>query len=157
MKIVIVLFFASITLMADIFSQGSASLGIKLGSASISRENYTIAGISGNYFVLDDLSVGLGYEKWFSGNPNVQKITLESTYFIPADEKIHPYAGLLYRRISIGNEMEDINAYGYRAGLAIVNANLLMSIGMVQERYETKSGIFDGSDTYAEIIIGFFF
>ena len=61
------------SLMGDVFSQGSKSVGVKLGGASIGTEDYTIVGVSGNYFVIDNLSVGLGYEKWFSGNPDISR------------------------------------------------------------------------------------
>lgn len=156
MKTVIVLVMMWMTLSAEIFSQGSTSLGIKLGSVSISNENYTVVGLSGNYFILDDLSVGLGYEKWFSASPSIQKISAESSYFIPVDEKVRPYVGVLYRHILITN-FDNINAYGYRAGLAIVNRNLLISGGIVQERYESQTAIFDKTHTYAEVVVGFFF
>ena len=139
-----VLFLFSACLQADMFSQGSKSIGVKLGSASIGNENYTIAGLSGNYFVIDSLSVGLGYEKWFSGNPDIDKITAESTYFIQANENIRPYAGVLYRRILIsgsdrfGRSFDDANSYGGRVGLAVVQDNLLLSAGVVYEKYDSS-------------------
>lgn len=156
MKTLILLVMMWMTLNAEIFSQGRASLGIKLGSVSVSNENYTVAGFSGNYFVIDDISVGLGYERWFSGSPSIQKISAESSYFIPVDEKVRPYVGLLYRHIYVSNA-DNINAYGYRAGLAIVNQNLLVSGGIVQERYESRTAIFDKTHTYAEVVVSFFF
>ena len=115
---------ADVSLYKNLFSQGSTSVGIRLGGASIGSENYTIFGISGNYFVIDNLSVGLGYEKWFYGNPSIQKVTAESTYFIPVSEKIRPYIGVFGRRTFIsgsdiiGRDYEDTNSYGYRVGLA---------------------------------------
>jgi len=142
---------------SSMFSQSSVSLGVKLGSASIGNENYTIAGISGNYFVIENLSVGLGYEKWFSGTPSIQKLTAETTYFIPVAEKVRPYVGLLYRRVLISDGFDDTNAYGYRAGIALVQNNLLLSAGIVQEKYDTKRGIFDDTETYGEFTIGFAF
>ncbi len=151
------------SLMGDIFSQGSASIGVKLGGASIGNEDYTIAGLSGNYFVLDDFSVGLAYEKWFSGDPDIDKLSIESTYFIPASQKFHPYIGLLARHIFIsgsdrfGRSFDDTNAYGYRAGLAFVQDNLLISAGVVQEKYDTSEGIFNDTQTYLEVVVGFTF
>jgi hypothetical protein len=156
MKTLIALVMMWMTLSAEMFSQGSTSLGIKLGSVSISNQNYTVVGLSGNYFILDDLSVGVGYERWFSASPSIQKLTAESSYFIPVDENIRPYVGVLYRHIFVSN-FDNINAYGYRAGLAIVNQNLLISGGIVQERYESRTAIFDKTHTYAEVVVGFFF
>jgi len=153
----------SLSLHADMFSEGSRSIGVKLGGASIGSEDYTIAGVSGNYFVLENLSVGLGYEKWFSGNPDIQKLTIESTYFIPASENFRPYVGLLLRRIIIGSSdrigenYDDTNAYGYRAGLAFTQDRLLISVGVVQEKYDSTEGLFGDTETYAEVLVGFTF
>lgn len=139
---------------SSMFSQNNVSLGVRLGSASIGNENYTIFGLSGNYFVFDDLSIGLGYEKWFSGIPTIGKVTVESTYFIPASEKVRPYLGVLYRRIFIGDGLADVNAYGYRAGVAFVQGRLLVSAGIVQERYESRRSSLDETETYAEFTVG---
>lgn len=151
---------ADVSLYKSLFSQGSTSVGIRLGGASIGSENYTIFGISGNYFVIDNLSIGLGYEKWFSGEPSIQKATLESTYFIPASEKLHPYLGVFGRRIFIsgndrlGREYDDVNSYGYRAGIALVQNNLVLSAGLVQEKYDSTHGFLDDTEIYAEVTIG---
>jgi len=142
---------------SSMFSQDNVSIGVRLGSASIGNENYTILGVSGNYFVLDNLSIGIGYEKWFSGTPTIQKLTAETTYYIPASENIRPYAGLLYRRIFIGDNYGDVNAYGYRAGIAFVQGRLLLSAGIVQEKYESSRRVLDDTETYGEFTVGISF
>jgi len=148
---------------SGMFDQSSMALGIKLGSASIGDEDYTIAGVSGSYFVIDSLSVGLGYEKWFSGDPDIDKVTLESTYYFKASETLRPYGGVLVRRIFIngsdvfGRSYDDTNSYGARAGLAFVQDNLLLSAGLVYEKYDTSQRLFDDSETYFELTIGFAF
>ncbi len=144
-------------LHAGMFSQGSKSVGIKLGSASVGNEEYAILGLKGNYFAVNDLSLGLGYEKWFSGDPDIQKVTAETTYYIPAHEEVRPYLGLLYRRIIIGGGLDDVNAYGYRAGIAFVSDDFLISAGIVQEKYDSAQRVFGDTETYAELIIGFVF
>ena len=135
---------------------GSKSVGIKLGGASIGSENYTIAGVSINYFALDNLSVGGAYEYWFSGNPAVSKGTLESTYFIPATEQLKPYFGLLYSHYFI-EDYTDINAYGYRVGIAYIKSPMLFSAGLRQEKYASDRSIFSDNDATGEFIIGFAF
>lgn len=145
----------AMSLQADMFNKGNASVGIKLGGASIGDEDYNIIGLGGSYFVMDDLSVGLGYERWFSGTPTIQKLTVESTYFLPIDKTFRPYAGLIYRRILISDGYNDTNAYGYRAGIAMVQDRLLISAGIVQEKYESRQGFLDSTETYAEVVIGF--
>ncbi len=143
---------------SKVFSKNSITVGVKLGSASIGNEDYTILGLSGSYFVLDNLSVGLGYEKWYSGDPYIQKMTMESTYFIPVSEEIRPYLGLLYRRIMIDDGRDaDVNAYGYRAGVAFVKDRLVFSVGIVQERYESNRILFNDTQTYIEATVGITF
>jgi hypothetical protein len=142
---------------SNVFSKNSVTLGVKLGSASINHDNYTILGLSGNYFVIDGLSVGLGYEKWYGGEPDIQKITLESTYYISASEEVRPYLGLLYRRILIDDELGDVNAYGYRAGVAFVKDRLILSAGIVQEKYETNRNVLPDTQTYMEATVGIAF
>lgn len=142
---------------SDMFSQTNVSIGVKLGSASVGNEDYTILGVSGSYFILDNLSIGVGYEKWVSGTPSIQKLTAESTYFFPVSKSVRPYAGVLYRRIFIGDHYGDVNAYGYRGGIAFVQGRLLISAGIVQERYESSRRVLDNTETYGEVTVGISF
>ena len=135
---------------------GSKGIGIKLGGASIGAENYTIAGLSAHFFVVDNLSAGAAYEYWFSGKPEVSKATLESTYFIPASEQIKPYVGLLYSHYFIGDN-SDLDAYGYRAGIAYIKSPLILSAGFRQEQYGSERAIFSDNDITAEFLIGYSF
>lgn len=134
----------------------SKSIGIKLGSASIGPESYTIVGASINYFVIDNLSIGGAYEYWFSGSPSVAKTTVDSTYFIPASEQFKPYLGLLYSHYFI-DDNADINAYGYRVGIAYVNSPMFVSAGLRQEKYTSDRAVFLDDDATGEFIVGFSF
>lgn len=151
---------ADVSLHKSLLSEGSTSIGIRLGGASIGSQDYTIFGVSGNYFIVENLSVGVGYEKWFSGNPSIQKLTLESTYFVPASENIRPYLGVFGRRIlisgsdRIGRDYDDANSYGYRAGVALLQNNLILSAGIVQEKYDSTQNFFNDTQTYAEVTVG---
>lgn len=163
MKKILLVILMTMTLQADMLSKGNTSVGVMIGGASIGQEDYTIAGVIGKYFIIDDLSVGLGYEKWFSGDPDISKVTLQSTYYLKISEEVRPYAGLMYRRILIdgnnyrGQSYDDINSYGYRLGIAFIKDKLLIGLGMVQEKYDTTQGFFDDTDTYVELTIGFSF
>jgi len=163
MKKLLILVLVVMSLQADMFDQGSKTVGLKIGSASIGNEQYFIAGLNGNYFVVDNLSVGLGFEKWFVGDPDISKVTLESTYFLEINEKLHPYAGIIYRRILVsgsdrfGRSYDDTNAYGARAGLAFTRGRFLLSGGLVHEIYDTTENLFNDSETYVEFTIGFVF
>lgn len=135
---------------------GYKNVGVKLGSSSIGPESYTVVGASLNYFVIDNLSLGGAYEYWFSGEPTVSKATVDATYFIPVSEKVRPYLGALYSRYFI-DDFNDINSYGYRAGVAFINGPVLLSGGVRQEYYDSDSSVFDDSDNTAELVIGFSF
>lgn len=141
------------SMSSNAFSENKVSVGVLLGSSSIGTQNYTVVGASLNYFVIDDLSVGVGYESWFNANPSIQKLTLESTYYIPVDEAIRPYLGGLYRRVLISG-LSDVNAYGYRIGVAFIKDNILVSVGMVQEKYDTQWNLSDDTQSYGEIVFG---
>lgn len=141
---------------AATLSASSKSVGIKLSSASIGSESYTIVGASINYFVVDNLSIGAGYEYWFSGSPSVSKLSLDSTYYIPLSEQFKPYAGLLYSRYFLEN-IDDVDAYGYRAGIAYINSPMLLSAGIRQEKYTSDDVYFSDDDPTAELVIGFAF
>lgn len=141
---------------ASSLSAGGQSLGVKLGGASIGSENYTIAGVSINYFALDNLAVGAAYEYWFSGKPTVSKATIESTYYIPVSAQLKPYVGLLYSHYFV-NDLTDIDAYGYRIGVAYLKPPMLISAGLRQEKYTSDNAIFSNDDATAEFMIGFSF
>lgn len=138
------------------FNAGTKSVGIKLSGASIGHESYTIAGVSINYFVIDNLAIGGAYEYWFSGKPSVSKTTLESTYFLPTSKAVRPYLGLLYSHYYIADNA-NIDAYGYRAGISYIKSPLLLSVGIRQEEYSSDRVIFTGNDVTGEFIIGFSF
>lgn len=137
-------------------SAHSKSVGIKLSGAHIGQENYTVVGASINYFAMDNLSVGAGYEYWFSGTPSISKAALDATYYIPLDEAIKPYAGVLYSHYFIESET-NVGAYGYRVGIAYINAPMLVSAGIKQEIFTSNDGPFSDDDPTGELVIGFSF
>ncbi|WP_232784227.1 ferrodoxin oxidoreductase beta subunit [Moritella sp. Urea-trap-13] len=149
------LLFSNLAYSASL-TASSKSLGIKLGSASIGSEDYTVAGVSINYFALDNLAVGTAYEYWFSGKPTVSKATLESTYYLPASEQLKPYFGLLYSHYFV-EDNADIDAYGYRVGIAYINSPMFFSAGLRQEKYTSDRAIFSNEDATGEFMIGFSF
>ncbi len=150
-------------LQADLFVQGDKTVGVTLGSGSINygwpkgTESYTILGISGSYFVVDDLAVGFGYRHWF-GSPSVDEVTLPVTYFLPLDSTIRPYAGLFYRRVFMGGGYDDDNVYGGRAGVTVrLSPRSYMGAGWVQEYRDGCSDRNDCSSGYPEVVFSFSF
>jgi len=147
---------------AELFTQGRVGLGVIVGSgSSVTREgtqNYTIAGVSGDYFIVDNLSVGLGYMGWFGGTPTLNQITVPLTYYIPLEEKYRPYLGLFIRETFISDGYEDYDSYGAKAGVAFLfSKTSYLGIGVVQEFYGSGKYGDESSNTYPEIVFAFSF
>lgn len=150
-------------LQADLFVQGNKTVGISLGSGSVNygwprgSEYYTILGVSGDYFIVDDLSVGLAYRHWF-GTPSIDEVTLPVTYYLPLDANMRPYAGLFYRRVFMGSGYDDGDVYGGRAGVTIkVSPRSYLGVGWVQEYWDGCSDRSDCSSGYPEAVFSFSF
>lgn len=146
---------------ADIYLQGNKNFGFTLGSGSLKlgpfTKGYTIVGVSANYFVVDNLELGLGVRAWLGNTPSLQELTLPATYYIPVHEKYRPYLGAFVRHTFIEN-YDDYNSYGVRAGLAVeLSERAYMSFGWVQEFYEKDPFGSSQSNGYPEISIGVVF
>ncbi len=155
------LLFASVS-HADLFKQGNLGLGVIIGSgSSMTKEgtqNYTIAGVSADYFIIDDLSLGLGYMGWFGGTPTLNQITVPITYYIPLQEKYRPYLGAFVRETFISEGYDDYESYGAKAGVAIsFSKKSYLGIGVVQEFYSSGKYGDKSSNTYPEVIFAFSF
>lgn len=147
---------------AEFFAKGNTGLGLIVGGGSLTvgREiqNYTIVGVSADYFVIDNLSVGLGYMGWFGGTPSLSQVTLPVTYYIPATKKLHPYGGLFLRETFVSDGYGDYESYGVRAGVAItLSSKSYLGVGMVQEYYGSGRFQESSSYTYPEFVFSFSF
>ncbi|MBA1432437.1 MAG: hypothetical protein FAF04_02310 [Epsilonproteobacteria bacterium] len=120
MKKIILLSVALLSLVhADIFYKGNKNIGASLGAGRAYNKNYTIAGIYGNYFVIDNFSVGMGYRAWFGASPSINEVLLDGTYYIPLKRNLHPYLGVFGRQTFISSE-DDYQSYGAKAGENLV-------------------------------------
>ena len=82
-KILVALTLLSSLAFANPFGAGNKSVGITLGSGSVSyssgtffgsyTENYYILGVSADYYVFENLALGLGYRGWFGGSTKIQQ------------------------------------------------------------------------------------
>jgi len=167
-KIVLLLGLLSSLGFADSFVAGSKSIGITVGSGSVSYnggllvgtnvENYFIVGISADYFIIDDLAVGLGYQGWFGGTPSIQQVSLPVTYYVPTQTKYRPYFGAFYRYTYINSDSYDnYSSVGGRAGVAVLFQNGYAGLGWVQEVYLNGDSTSDSTSGYPEAVIGFSF
>ena len=165
MKLLWILTLGVTLLSATPFKSGSVSLGVTVGSGSVAYslgsvtkvENYYIAGVSGDYFVFENLSLGLGYRGWFGGSPTIHQLTTPITYYIPTGTQYRPYLGALYRYTYFDGSVEDYNSVGARAGLAILFRKGYIGFGWVHEYRLDADDLTDNQSGYPEVMVGFSF
>jgi len=161
-KVLLGLALVSSLVHADFFVKGNTSVGVVLGSGSVSygprhTENYTIFGVNADYFVIDGLSVGLGYRGWFGGSPTKNQLTVPVTYYLPISEKFRPYAGVFVRETFVSGDYDNYESYGMRGGVTMtISRNSYIGVGVVQEYYSID-GNNDSSTTSPEFILAFSF
>ena len=142
---------------ADIFDKGKVNLGVSMGAGSSYGNTYTLLGVSANYFAVDNLSVGISYRGWFGSTPTQTEIALSANYYVPLNEKIHPYAGLFTRHTFI-SEYEDFQSYGARAGAAVtMSKNSYIGFGYAYEQYSNCVGDNECSTSYPEVVFALSF
>ena len=165
-KIFVTLVILSSLAFANPFGAGNRAVGITLGSGSVSYsvgplstvENYYILGVNADFFVAENLSLGLGYRGWFGGDPTINQGTIPVTYYIPTNSKFRPYVGAFYRYTYIADDRYDnYSSAGGRAGLAITFQNGYVGFGWAQEYYLDSDNLSDSTSGYPEVVIGFSF
>ena len=165
-KIFVTLVLLSSLAFSNQFGAGNKAIGITLGSGSVSYsvgpfssvENYYILGVNADFFVAENLSVGLGYRGWFGGDPTINQGTIPVTYYIPTGSKFRPYVGAFYRYTYIADDLYDnYSSAGGRAGLAITFQNGYVGFGWAQEYYLDSDSRSDSTSGYPEVVIGFSF
>jgi len=146
--------------ISGLFSEGQKNFGFGLSSSSGFGENYTVVGASFNYFLLNNLSTGIGYQGWFGASPKIHEVNIPVTYYYPLNDQYHPYFGGFYKHTFIGDsdkyDTKDYDTYGGRIGIAVtMGSNVYMQAGWVQE-YRTH-GDDNQNDGYPEVSMGFVF
>ena len=147
---------------AELFKKNNLGLGVAFGGGSISvgrtSQSYTILGVSAEYFVVDNLSVGVGYMGWFGGTPTLNQITVPVNYYIPLGEKLRPYTGVFIRETFVSDGYDNYESYGAKVGLAYtISKNSYIGVAMVYELYGDNNFYTDSSSTYPEITFAFSF
>lgn len=155
-KILVILLFVTTLLQAEIFDKGKSNFGVSLGAGSSYNNTYTLIGVSGNYFVVDNLSVGLSYRGWFGATPMQNEIALATNYFVPISEKFRPYLGAFVRETFIEG-YDNRESYGARGGVAIVTNNSYISLGYAYEQFGSCLIKEECSTSYPEIVFGLSF
>ncbi len=157
---------ASLSFGDVLFHKESVSLGVAVGSGSIDfgddTQNYFIAGASGDYFIFDDFSIGLGILHWMGDDPTLTEYTISLTYYMNIGKDVFPYGGVFYRYndyrggYSFGGmsiEPDDYNSVGFKVGAAYKVSFGYLGLGMVNEY-----NVDDSENTvYPEFVIGIVF
>ncbi len=142
--------------ISTLFSQGQKNFGFGLGSSSGYGSNYTVVNASFNYFVQNNISMGIGYQGWFGGDPKINQISIPVTYYHPLNAQYHPYVGATYSHTFIDEPYEDYDVIAGRIGIAMtMGSNTYMTIGWVQE-HRTK-GDESSDEGYPQVSMGFVF
>ena len=163
MKKTMVLLSLSLTLSAGSFSAGNMGIGLTVGSGSVSYssrgiENYFIAGVGVDYFLIDGLALGVGYRGWFGGSPTIHQATVPITYYIPTGKSFRPYAGAFYRYTDFADSnYESYSSGGVRVGGAMMFEGGYVGFGWVQEYYLDAADQGNSSSGYPEVVVGFSF
>jgi len=159
-KILLVLaFYSSVVthLNADIFMKGSSNVGVSVGAASSYGQDYVLVGVSGSYFVLDNLNINLYYRGWFNATPTQHELSVGTNYYIHMSKKLRPYVGAFVRQTFVSGR-DNYGAVGVRGGVALINtANTYASFGYAYEQYTNCPGELECTNSYPEIIFGLSF
>lgn len=156
-RVLFVVLLLSTMLQAEIFDKGRSNVGVSIGAGTSFGETYTILGVNANYFVLDNLNVGLSYRGWFGATPSQNELSLSTNYFIPLDAKIHPYIGAFAKKLFI-SDMRDFESLGARGGVAVVmSKNSFVSVGYAYEQYLNCPDAFECTNSYPEVIFALSF
>ena len=92
-------------------------------------------GVSGGYFVIDALELGLGTTYIQGKDLSIVQVTGRTTYVFMPDESFNPYAGTFVRRwIVTDGDASDQSSLGGRLGFYHVSSsNLILGLGVAQE------------------------
>ena len=147
---------ASTLYASGLFSVGHKNFGFSIGQDSAYNNNYTVIGLNANYFPVENLSVGFGYQTWLGSTPSINQITLPLTYHIPLEMMYTPYIGTFYSHTFIEDPYQDYDSYGGKIGLTMqTSQSSYISFGWVHEIYD--DGINSESRGYPEVSAGFSF
>ena len=142
--------------ISTLFSQGQKNFGFGVGASSGYGTDYTVVGANFNYFIQNNLSVGIGYQGYFGGDPKINELSIPLTYYYPLNTQYHPYIGGIYRHTFIDEPYEDYDVIGGRVGIAMtMGENTYMQVGWVQEH--RTHGDDEQDKGYPEISMGFVF
>jgi len=154
-KIFLLFFFLFVNVSsADIFMKSSSNVGLSVGTASSYGQDYLLVGISGSYFVLNNLSVDLYYRGWFNATPTQNELSIGTNYYIPVSGKFRPYGGVFTRQTIVSGR-DNYSTVGVRGGVALINSkSTYASFGYAYEQYLNCPAGMECTNAYPEILFG---
>jgi len=135
------------------FDQGQGHVSATLGNGTLLNQDYIVLGVGYGYFLTNGLDISVDLNLWLDGDPTIYQVTPEVRYVFYMVPKIKPYIGTFYRRNYIEG-FDDVNAYGYRAGVYwLAGANTYIGYGVTHSKLSDckKNIYFQCEDTYSEL------
>jgi hypothetical protein len=129
--------------VAGAFSQGRTHFFVGAGSGQAFDESYLVLSVGASYYLFDGLSVGLSYETWTGGDPDMYKIT-PSVQYVFHQVPLKPY----------------VDSAGARAGIYFqAGRNAYFGVGAVYESYlDCSTTVYRSCEsTYGEATFTFAF
>ncbi len=163
-KIILTLLLLSSLLKAELFEQENLNVDVVIGGGTMTTtedgtQSYAIVGLNADYFIVNNLAVGLGYMGWFGASPTLNQLTIPITYYVPLGAKFRPYFGAFLRETFVSDGYDDYESYGGKVGVAItLSRNSYMGIGWIQE-YHSSCGDWQDecSSSYPEFVFALSF
>jgi hypothetical protein len=159
-KIVVATLLTGSLYAGGLFSVGHKNISITAGSDTAYGNTYSVLGISANYFVIDNFSMGISYKSWLGSDPSINQFTIPVTFHLPVSLPTRPYIGAFYTRTLMGSDANhnynNYDSYGGRVGVSMqTGAGSYVSIGWVQEVTENGENV--SSRGYPEVSAGISF
>jgi hypothetical protein len=142
---------------AGMFSQGQKRVTGVVGWGHTFGQDYLLVGVGVGYFIRNGLDVGVDFEGWFGGDPQLYKISPRFDYVLWKPQRIKPYVGGFYRYNFVGgNKIDDTSSLGGRIGAFYKGSGRGMAgAGAVYERYlNCDESVFSSCDVvYPEVFV----
>ncbi|NPA66865.1 MAG: hypothetical protein GXO11_08300 [Epsilonproteobacteria bacterium] len=128
----------------SLFQQGNVSVGVNAGSGSVHvgvSKDYFVIGVRGDFFIYDNLSVGIGVSSWLGDDPTITEVTLPVTYYFDTNMRFYPYLGGFYRYSYYSGDYNDLSytSVGGRAGISYSSGRGYAGVGVIGE-YNVDTG-----------------
>jgi hypothetical protein len=146
------------------FDQGRVSISGGAGKSSSSWHNWYVIGAGVGYYVLDGVELSLHGSYQFGDFTSVSELSPQVRYVAEPlfrGSPVVPYVGVFYNHWFIGDDYNDVDTVGVRAGGLFTSGTLMFGLGVVVEHVLTNCpedgarcvGIEDS--VYPDVTLGF--